>query len=454
MYQSRPEEINVILQQLALLTEDSSLEYMSKMSNPEFIMESFRKTWVRHSEPKTGLKLFFDKKKKVNENSMTWIDSEINNETKNTDVKDFTPCVKCNSDMKHIMQIDTKDQMFYQDINKEILSVYSCIECRTFRVLRVTKNDPMPEKAYTLNKIEPLSDMIDGINNVPVVDPDACYECGSSIPYKMGEIETNSYKGSKIGGNQKAHITKTYEVEQQGCRCHDVKNSEAIIKFSSYDINTFIDYEILSVVLFKCDVCSKNVVEIFSHDLKLDVKTFMFSDSKHYYHIVTSDNYYNGVVFRTGIMSSTFIACCILDEFKLDEGKISYSKISIISPQLEESLLEHYNVRVNKNTLKKVTLLLRKLIKNQNNDFISIKFTDNIDVKNYYGENFYILETIVGLEPALVKLENENLIFYGNIEHIKYKKKDKPVLNKFIITDFTDTHINIIKEMGGIIEKL
>jgi hypothetical protein len=419
MSSTRQPEVNEILKLLSSLTKDDSLSYLTRIPDPKFIMQEFRKLWNRYSSPSVALKLDFG----------------TNNTSENVIIFDKDIKLKCNCKKKSnvIMYINMNDRIFYEQESENIYSIYYCSFCNKFGIINQdTHIDFKIKNAHTLSGIQPILDMVDDINMVPYYVNEDCDDCFGEL--KIVPVQTNSYHGSKISGIYNKLNRKKYMVEQKLCNCYNQDNITTIARFSSYDIEILRKYNILEIRLVKCNNCNSISFDIYSQDLSIGHNTLMFTDEEYFYHIILEGDL-KGIVLRTGTDKDDLTICGQINKLTYsDEKGLNYSNMTNLSEDKLQLVMNTFKAKMDTSIIKSIIILLDKLKYN----YIEVKIDQTIIDR--FGTDFYILDSINILKYSLVSIIDGDLTFYGilpdNFQDIetfvlgKYNLKQIVYLNK------------------------
>lgn len=395
---SRRTEINEILKLLSALTNDKSLNWLSKNSNPELILEHFRRLWISYSNPKVALKLTFGKS---DEPSKIIIFDEGN-------IQD-TECT-CGNQYQSVMYCDTTDSIFFQKETDNIFMLYYCNNCVKFNVIKQDTSMSFKEfKNFNVPiGIRPIHDMEDETKLVPVVDTEECSHCTGEL--KIGQINTFSFKGSKISGIYAKQIRKAFPVEQKLC---DHDNYETIARFSSYDIIPLRKYGVSEIRMEKCIECNIVFLNVYSQDLNIGYDTLFFTDLENYYHVITTGDM-KGVILKTNPDNDILISCGMVRDLIYTENELKYTNITKLSDEQIEKLTDSLDITVNHRMTAKIITLFEKL-SDQLKSVVEVKLDviEDSKISEKYGDDFCILIKPDILKNSLVSITDDKFILYG-----------------------------------------
>jgi hypothetical protein len=420
MEEARKPEIKEILKLLGSLTDDPSLGKLADFGDPQVILNSFRDLWEDFISPAPTLKLdFLDGDfKPGHPYANTWIVEDYPSEVK---------CEGCGNGTELVIQIDTNDYIFFQDLSPLIFRVHRCEECQSFTVKTSTLlNEDVNEDArYSLLvSSTPYNDAYTQEFSVPVPIPGECGECGTLAPLEMGKAKTRTFRGSKSGGIHIETYMESLKVYQDAKR----DRKKQIVRFSSEDIKALQKYGISSIVMYE-----SFYIEVNSQNLELDSDTITFENGNEIYHVVASDNKHNGSVFRTKVNDSTIVLVGYLDSFIFTD-KLGYKFAGVAGDDIITDYVKEYRVAVNMHPINKIGSFIRNAIKEMNG---TIDLVSNEDVTANFGDDHYISD-IQNLGKMLVKYDDrtEESTYIGRLSGKRnetvseFTEKDKQRLSE------------------------
>lgn len=403
MEKNRSGQVNKIIELLAEITEDESLSYLTKLDDPQNIMNSFRQLWLDYINLTATMLVSF-KYVSNNKNSTFWLGKNIH----------FSKCENCNNSLDIVLHWNTQEMYFNLNVREKIYLVCYCETCDNFVILSVDENIYPEEEIYILNKLIPTTDKIVKEYNVPVIDTEGCDMCPAMSNLKMGKITINESTQSKIGGLKTSIERTKYKVKQYSkCKCQD--SSKIIFSLKGLDCEILRIYEILALEASQCEKCKNIYFDIYSHQLISDYNMDLFSNKDKFYHIINSDDELNGVIIETNYDIKDINICCKLTNYVRNNTGIDFILLKVIPKTIIKLLNDNFDYNILKNIPLYLSQDMKKLQSQKEIELLTIP-----DIQTRYGKNFYISSTLKQIPLSLVEVNNNELVYHGFFEDESY----------------------------------